>query len=554
MDDEVFGSDVVTVDAWDEHEQRRLGGVRRIIGDIFFDDSDGEEPYDDPDGGDFDDVPEDDSDEVPEESQHVEKVAVKPSWVNSRIDTDKMMSDLFRPGTNHVTDGLRGGGKTFQAVAYSEAMVKGVYPSMQKVVLLTNIIFVKRVRLDGPFEEQFEMETPPDVYHVTSMEAMFRVMTKLLRKHGRTDVMFLLVLDEAQNFLLADEYQQDTSINFIKLYGTTRKFNMCIWLLTPSINNLPPRARNFLDADPSGYVTCQWRKNKQAAVMFIREHHTEGIDPRELTTMKMGQNAMPVWFRVTGTSWTRPLEELGVGEYGYDHLANADFKVSISRDPERAFDFTEFMERCSDVPSYKIASVMQNFFDRMDGKAPPDDGDFEQKVDPKEEKTAEIRRMRELGLTFDNIEYITGVAASTCRLWLKKYGDSHSAAGPDGAGSPTRTGGGGPVRSSRGRLPKGVSREGSVNPKTVVSTSENTPEKGTFSGYSKNVSVAQNSDSQHFAQQQRNPPSDAPYISIPRDPPEEGVFASGLPEAPRTVGGQLTPDGATGDDGEEESE
>lgn len=545
-----FGTDAA--DAWEEHEQRRLG-IRRIIGDIFFDDSD-EEEFDDDSEEEFDEDPEESADDGTEHSQHIKTLELRPSWINSNTDTDRLMADIFRPGTNHVTDGLRGGGKTFQAVAYAQPMVEGFFPSMGRVILLTNIIFVKRVRLDGPYEEQYVMETPPGVYHVTSMEAMFRVMTCLLRKYGRTEVTFLLVLDEAQNFLLADEYQQDTSINFIKLYGTTRKFNMCIWLLTPSINNLPPRARNFLDADPSGYVTCQWRKNKAAAVQFIREHHMEGIDPRELTTMRMGQNAPPVWFRVTGTSWTRPLEDLGIGEFGYDHLANADFKVSMSRDPERAFDFTEFMERCSDVPSYKIASVMQDFFDRMDGKVPPDDGDFEQKVDPKEEKAAEIRRMRDLGLTFDNIEYITGIAASTCRLWLKKYDNSLSATGSDGAGSPTRTGSGGPARTSRGRSPKGVSHEVSVSPKTVEITRENTPENGDFTGDSTNLSVAQNSHSQRFAQQQRNPPSDAPYISIPSNPPEGGFSGSELPGTPRTVGGQLTPGGTPGDDGEEDSE
>ena len=34
-----FGTDAA--DAWEEHEQRRLG-IKRIIGDIFFDDSDEE--------------------------------------------------------------------------------------------------------------------------------------------------------------------------------------------------------------------------------------------------------------------------------------------------------------------------------------------------------------------------------------------------------------------------------------------------------------------------------------------------------------------------------
>ena len=334
---------------------------------------------------------------------------------------DKLMSDLFRPGTNHVTDGMRGGGKTHQAVAYTEAMVKGAFPSMPHVVMLTNIIFVKRVSKVGSLESQFVMETPPGVYHVTSMEEMFRVITRLFRQYGRTNVMFMLVLDEAQNFLLADEYQQDTSINFIKLYGTTRKFNMCIWLLTPSINNLPPRARNFLDADPSGYVTCQWRKNKHAALEYIREHHIQDADPREFTTMKMGQNAIPIQFRVGSTSWTRPLEELEVGEYGYDHLANADFRVSISRQPDREFDFTRFMEVCSDVPSYRIASVMQHFFDRMDGKV-KDEEDERQQTDPKAEKAQEINpnpSKREMDMLLSTGEQIS---CSLCAMAIEAMG------------------------------------------------------------------------------------------------------------------------------------
>ena len=480
-------------DAWAEHEERRLG--RGLSDDDWPDDVDARACDHDED---FEDVPDEDpldSDDVDARTREVSaypedhgnstagfgvvaRTREQPdqSWINDDVDENRFMSDIFKPGTNHVTDGLRGGGKTFQAVGFSEAMVEGAFKGMPQTVMLTNIIFVKRVSFEGDAEQQFVMETPPNVYHITSMEAMFRLQARLMREYGREGVMFLVVLDEAQNFLLADEYQKETSLAFVKWYGTTRKFNTCLWLLTPSINNLPPRARNFLDGDPAGYVNARWRKNKHLAAQYIRVHGIEGVNPQELTQLKLGTDIPPVWVRITSTPWTRPLEELDIGEYGYDHLANADFKVSMSRDPERAFDFTEFMERCSDVPSYKIASVMQAFFDRMDGKAPPDDEDLVQKVDPKEEKAAEIRRMRDLGLTFDNIEYITGIAASTCRLWLKKYDNSLSATGSDGAGSPTRTGSGGPARTSRGRSPKGVSREVSVSPKTVETTPENTPE------------------------------------------------------------------------------
>ena len=80
---------------------------------------------------------------------------------------------------------------------------------MINIHLVTNIIFIKRVSYDGDEEDQFVMETPPNVFHITSMEQMFRIQTKMMKRYGREGVMFLLILDEAQNFLLADEYQQD---------------------------------------------------------------------------------------------------------------------------------------------------------------------------------------------------------------------------------------------------------------------------------------------------------------------------------------------------------
>ena len=481
------------VDIWPTQTPKL--NFRKVIGDLFIDSDSTEEQMES-------DVPDHD---VVVESRDEPQRDDLPKWINTKVNTDLLMTDIFRPGANHISDGMRGGGKTHQSVAYGELMVKGAFPSMPRVEILTNIIFVKRVSKTGPLDDQFVMETPPGVHHITSMEEMFRTITKLFMKYGRTDVMFLLILDEAQNYLLADEYQQDTSINFIKLYGTTR----------------------------------------HAAMEYIREHHITDADPREFTTMKMGQNAVPVQFRVGSTSWTRPLEELEIGEYGYDHLANADFRVSKSRQQDRQFDFTRFLEVCSDVPSYKITSVMQHFFDVMDGKARDEDLEEQQQTDPKVEEAGRIARMRELNLTFDQIEYITGTPASTCRLWLKKYGSNSASGEHDGTGSPTRTGSGGSVRPVRGRSPKGDSRTGSGVPETPSDDPEMALENDGFSGDSKKPSVAQNGDSQHSAQQQLNPPSHAPYISIPRPPVDEADSCSELREAPRTVGGQIPP--KTGD-------
>ena len=175
-------------DAWQRHEQYIRGGFRNVIGDLFVNTG-----GDDPDDEGTDEVIDGPYPDPPQQ-HHAEPPPNRPPWINRIVDMDKLMSDLFRPGTNHVTDGMRGGGKTHQAVAYTEAMVKGAFPSMPHVVMLTNIIFVKRVSKVGSLESQFVMETPPGVYHVTSMEEMFRVITRLFRQYGRTNVMFMLVL------------------------------------------------------------------------------------------------------------------------------------------------------------------------------------------------------------------------------------------------------------------------------------------------------------------------------------------------------------------------
>ena len=537
-------------DAWDRH-QRYLG--REIVGDIYVDDYEedyGDDDYEE-DYGDDDfeldpeyDGFEDDIDEVPRPPETTRRDAVREEdWIDHDIDVDRMMSDLFRPGTNHVTDGFRGGGKTHHAVAYAQAMVEGAYPSMGRVILLTNIIFIKRVSFDGDEEEQYEMETPPNVYHVTSMEQMFRLQTKLLKKYGREGVMFLLILDEAQNFLLADEYQQETSIAFIKFYGTTRKFNTCIWLLTPSINNLPPRARNFLDSDPAGYVNARWRKNRGLALRYMRDNGIVDADPREFTQLKLGSDVPPVWFRITTTPWTTAKEDLGIGEYGYDHLANADFGVSINKD--NPFDFDKFMERCSDVPSFKMATIMQQFFDEMDGGVAMRDPVEEERI----ERVRQIDRMRRLSLKWKEIAYILKIPESTCKTWYQKFlmetGGVDPSGGDVGASMPVK----------KGRHGRRTDGDVSGNAKSVFETPGNGVGKGAKTPVFTDDSSDGNSTFQDIARSKVDDditlPSDAPYIYNPRDPDNGGPDSIFSTFGPRTVGGRLTPgEGAPGPDGD----
>jgi len=351
------------------------------------------------------------------------------TWVDSQIDGDKLLCDMFKPGVNHVTDGMRGGGKTYQAIAYAQPMVEGKIKGMTKTILLTNVIFLKRVAETGLMEDDFIMETPPNVYHITSMEEIFRYATRFMKQYGRENVQFLVVLDEVQNFLLAEEYQTDLQITFVKWYGTTRKFNVCLWMLTPSINNLPPRARNFMDDDTkSGYVSYRWRKNKIAASRYVQEHNIRDVNLQTFTTLTTGAHEPPRMIRVIGTSWTKDVKDVKIGEYCYDHLACADFKLSIHKDEEgnETFDFNRLMELCSDLPSYMMAKVMGNFFDQMDGRAtedihgnpvsvPTEDTDYE--------RALQIRKMRDMGLKIKQIAYIMKKPESTIRSWHDKCFD-----------------------------------------------------------------------------------------------------------------------------------
>jgi hypothetical protein len=66
------------------------------------------------------------------------------------------------------------------------------------IILLTNIIFVRKDS-DGVHEA-----CPDNVYKITTIREYFPIVADMLEKYDRKDVLILLVLDEAQNFLLGD--------------------------------------------------------------------------------------------------------------------------------------------------------------------------------------------------------------------------------------------------------------------------------------------------------------------------------------------------------------
>ena len=148
---------------------------------------------------------------------------------------------IFKPGAVLVSYGMRGGGKTHCAVSFCQRLIEGFYEGTPKhVVLITNVIFVKKT------ESGFATESPPGVHTIHSMKEIFPIVVDTLERYGRRDTMIVLLLDEAQNFLLGDMNNVgDMAASMKKFCGIIRKFNLCLWLLSPAMR-VPPSATSSM--------------------------------------------------------------------------------------------------------------------------------------------------------------------------------------------------------------------------------------------------------------------------------------------------------------------
>ena len=149
-----------------------------------------------------------------------------------------------------------------------------------------------------------------------------------------------------------------------KFCGIMRKFNLCLWLLSPAMRNLGPAFRNFLDAenDP-GNVNCTFQKDNARAKRFIDQRHYD-MDPRSIVFVKPGFNENERYIPVPTSSWTRDSDMLKAGEYAYDNLSSADFVVGD-------FPFHEFVQHISGKSSYDMVPGIKEFYDSLDkGEAP----------------------------------------------------------------------------------------------------------------------------------------------------------------------------------------
>lgn len=332
--------------------------------------------------------------------------------------TAEFIKSTFKPGAVIVSYGMRGGGKTHSAISFCQRMMEGYYPDMPShIILVTNVIFVKKTA------SEMEQEAPPGVHMIHEMKELFPIVTDALERYGRKDTMVILLLDEAQNFLLGDMNSQGDMARAMKVFcGIIRKFNLCLWLISPAMRNLGPAFRNFLDADNDpGNVNCTMQKDNDEAKRYMNRKKLER-DPRSFAFVRPGYAARKQIMSVPTSSWTRDPETLPVGGYAYDHLSSADFTVGD-------FPFHDFVRYISGKSSFSMAKAIREFYDTL----PEDDG----VPVPDREKSEHLLKMeiaksfRRAGVHIPVIAKAFGVHENTVKAWTKGWDSEVSQEAPE---------------------------------------------------------------------------------------------------------------------------
>ena len=323
---------------------------------------------------------------------------------NYDLDVGAFMQSIFHTGTNYITEGLRGGGKTFQAMCYAWGLVNGVWPAVGKVILLTNVIFIKRVnKTEGDPKTDFvDNETPENVHHITTLESLFRTLSELMNKHPKRDVLYLIILDEAQNFFHSLEAHSEMSVALQKWFGIVRKFDACLWMMTPSIKNVPPKGRCFND-DPKypGYLNGIWAKNRTAVSRFMKANDITG-NPKQWTMLRISYEDKPRFLKVPSCPWTKNYRDLRVGEYCYDGMSSADFTMG-----DEKFKLSDLIAKCSDVSSLRMPDALKLYFKDLDDETLSEND--KANLELARNKFLRMVEMRRQNITWKNLAKIEGV-------------------------------------------------------------------------------------------------------------------------------------------------
>ena len=272
---------------------------------------------------------------------------------------NQKVKEIFKPGACLVSCGRRGGGKTHCAMSFAQKLVQGEFPDMPgHVVLLSNVIFVRKG------ENGISEAYPDNVHKVTTIKEYFPIVADMLERYDRKDVLILLVLDEAQNFLLGDlNSSGDLARSFKTFAGLLRKWNTVAWFITPAMRNLTPAFRNFLDSDTdAGNVTCTFEKDVRRSQAYLDRKHMN-LDARDIVYVKQGSHEPEKMLIVPPSTWTRDPETIRVGEYAYDTYSSADFRIG------EGFPFYDFVYHVSGKSSYDMVASIREFYQKMEREA-----------------------------------------------------------------------------------------------------------------------------------------------------------------------------------------
>lgn len=326
---------------------------------------------------------------------------------------NEFMRRTIAGGQTLVVAGRRGEGKTHCAISMIQNAMMGDYDLPTPVVCITNVVFGQAVAGSPMPIEGY----PPGVYHEDTLAGTLRRTGEILTEYGPGNVTIVWMLDEAQNFMLADFNAAKENLALTKFLGNARKFGLCNIFLTPAINNLTPRIRCFPTGDEkSGYSSCHFLKDRARA-----ERISGGRDGRNITFYRESATLDYQPIAIKSGSWTRGLYggKLPAGAYSYDTLSTATFSIGENENGV-AFDLGSFIKATSSGLSHEVPRKITAWFNEWDAAGADLLGEDPIIIRTREQVTR-IQRARERGIKWDAISYIEGEIDSTLRSRVKVY-------------------------------------------------------------------------------------------------------------------------------------
>ena len=331
----------------------------------------------------------------------------------------EFMHDLLQPGETLVVAGKRGHGKTATVMSMAQHAVEGDY-GHECVEVVTNVVFGRVTRGD-PIEDY-----PEHVHHEDTLAGTMRRIGEIVREYGPGGCTILWLLDEAQNYMMADENGRKENLALTKYLGNARKFDVCNVFMTPTLNNLTPRVRCFPTGESkSGYCSAQLIKDKDLSMATVGAR----VDPRSITFVRTSPNGpfQPIY--IEPTSWIRGIYgHLPVGSFGYDTKSMATFAIG-ENDNGVLFSLEDFLKVTSKGLSHELPDKIDDYFDRWEKE-----GSETEKELPGEDyskirisdQCRRIERMRDKGLTWRMIADIEDEAMTTVQSRFYKFTGNHA--------------------------------------------------------------------------------------------------------------------------------